>query len=194
MTEIEMQNEASYRVKPRNRVRCVTSVSLGFTLTELMIVLAIIAILAAMVAPSFDDFIRKNRVKGAAEDVYGMLLQAKSEAIVRDTDIFVNVENGANWCVGYDTVANCVCSGSISCIVPVAGQDVTQVISGTDYRDVTMSAGSDITFSLPRGFPNPTSTLTLSSGNWALNIVTSLRGRIRVCNPNSNAMTGYESC
>lgn len=168
----------------------------GFTLIEMMVVVAIVAILAALAAPSFNDYIAKNRVKGAAEEIYGLILQAKSEGPIRDADISINVSTSAPWCVGYATAANCSCSGTISCTVDVAGTAVTQVVSGSDFTNVTLAesfAGTGTTFSLPRGNAAGGS-ITATSGNWALRVVISPQGRVILCNPNDNTMIGYEAC
>ena len=162
-----------------------------------MIVVVVVAILAAIAVPGFNDFVAKNRVKSAAEDIYGLILQAKSEAPIRDANISVNTNTGATpWCVGFSTTANCDCTNTTSCVVPVAGTNVVQVVNGADYRGVTITetfAGTGTTFNRIRG-DAAEGTISVISDNWQLNIVISAEGRIRICNPNANAMSGYGAC
>ena len=61
--------------------------SAGFTLPELMAVLAIIAMLSAMAAPSLGAMIAAQRTKGAASDLFTALTRARSEAIKRNTEV-----------------------------------------------------------------------------------------------------------
>lgn len=53
----------------------------GFTLVELMTVIAVIAILTAMAFPSFLSSLRSNRVSTATNEVMASLALARSEAI-----------------------------------------------------------------------------------------------------------------
>lgn len=163
-----------------------------------MIVVAIVAIIATIAVPSFNDFVAKNRIKGAAEEIYGLILQAKSETPIRDQNISVNTNTGADpWCVGFSTTVDCDCTNTTSCVVPVAGTDVLQVVNGAEYNNVTIAetfAGTGTTFTLPRNTATLAGTLSVTSGAWQLNIIISTQGRIRVCNPNNNVMTGYDGC
>ncbi|THJ33951.1 prepilin-type N-terminal cleavage/methylation domain-containing protein [Lampropedia aestuarii] len=52
----------------------------GFTLLELMVVLAIAAILAALALPSFDSMVKRWRTKTAAENLVSGIYLARSEA------------------------------------------------------------------------------------------------------------------
>ena len=40
----------------------------GFTLVELMVTLAVLAIIAGIAVPAFNDFVDRNRVTGAANE------------------------------------------------------------------------------------------------------------------------------
>lgn len=55
----------------------------GFTLLELLIVVAIAGVLFAIAVPAMGNFIRNARITGAANDVMGALHFTRSEAIKR---------------------------------------------------------------------------------------------------------------
>lgn len=169
----------------------------GFTLIEAMIVIAIIAVLLAIVVPSFNDFFEKNRLKRAAEEVYGLLAKAKAETVVRNMDLSVSVDSGT-WCAGYAAAANCNCAetdpdAAGACSVPLAGANVLQAIDGTSFTGVDITADFDTTFNGIRGTAN-NGTVSLSAGVWALDVVVSTRGRIRICAPDATRTMGYSGC
>lgn len=61
----------------------------GFTLLELMIVLALAAVIFAIGSPSFNDFRRNNRLTGIANDFLGAIQTARTEAIKRQVSAAV---------------------------------------------------------------------------------------------------------
>ena len=61
----------------------------GFTMIELMIVVAIMAILIALAAPSFTPLIERWRVRDSAETLTSSLYYARSEAIKRGGNVII---------------------------------------------------------------------------------------------------------
>lgn len=59
----------------------------GFTAIELMVTIAIAAILAALAAPSFTGLMENWRVRQATEELQNTLYYARSEAIKRGGDV-----------------------------------------------------------------------------------------------------------
>jgi type IV fimbrial biogenesis protein FimT len=82
----------------RGRQRCLG----GFTLIEMMIVVLIMAVLAALAAPSMRNMILTQRLKTASFDVFAGIVLARSEAIKRNASITLT-PNGADWAAGWVT-------------------------------------------------------------------------------------------
>ena len=59
----------------------------GFTAIELMVVVAIVAVLAALAGPSFTPMIERWRVRQTAEALQSSIYLARSEAIRRNTAV-----------------------------------------------------------------------------------------------------------
>jgi prepilin-type N-terminal cleavage/methylation domain-containing protein len=72
----------------------------GFTIVELMVVILIAAILAAMAAPSFLDFIARQQIRSAAYELAQTLQTARSKAILSRRSVDVRASyptTGNNW-------------------------------------------------------------------------------------------------
>jgi type IV fimbrial biogenesis protein FimT len=76
--------------------------SAGFTLTELLIVVAIMGIVAAIAAPNMADMIRTQRLRTASFDIFAALSLARSEAIKRNVSVTIT-PNGVDWAAGWTT-------------------------------------------------------------------------------------------
>jgi type IV fimbrial biogenesis protein FimT len=95
----------------------------GFTLLELMIVVAIAAILMGIAIPSFMEAIRSNRLTTYANELVTALNLARSEAVKRGLTVAVrrvdnlsstNLGAGANWEDGWDVFVDLNGNGSFN--------------------------------------------------------------------------------
>lgn len=85
----------------------------GVTMLEMAVVMAIVAILAALAAPNFSQFIKNSQIKSGAESVENGLRLARAEAVRRNTlvrfqlttslknDCALSVADG-NWVISID--------------------------------------------------------------------------------------------
>ncbi|MGN6312545.1 MAG: GspH/FimT family pseudopilin [Rhodanobacteraceae bacterium] len=78
----------------------------GFTLVELMITIAVAAILAAIALPSFRDFLRRNAVTAQANQVLASLQYARNEAVSRRYPTAVCASTAGTSCDGGSTFEN----------------------------------------------------------------------------------------
>ena len=149
----------------------------GFTLLELMIVVAIVGIVAAFAVPSYQNMIERNRLKQAAGSLLSDMQHARTEAIKRSQDIFVSRTTGNNgaWCYGVSTAAcNCAATPS-TCTL--------KTISGAGFPQTNLSSpNGNSTFSSRRGTIGANG-VTFSTTNYVVRVVFSNVGRVRLCTP-----------
>lgn len=75
----------------------------GFSLVELMVTIAVAAILLAIAAPSFTQVIADNRAASAANDLLASLQFARSEAVKRARPVSLCPSNDGQTCVSGGT-------------------------------------------------------------------------------------------
>ncbi|MFH1044299.1 MAG: GspH/FimT family protein [Pseudomonadota bacterium] len=73
----------------------------GFTMTEVMIVVVVIGILASLAAPSFSELIKSQKTKSMATDLNASLTLARSEAIKRNKNVTLSPTTAGSWQNGW---------------------------------------------------------------------------------------------
>jgi len=106
--------------------------STGFTLTEVLAVVAILGLLATIGLPSMRDLIASSRLRGVASDLYGSLIFARSEAIKRNGSVDIIPTVASNWGAGW-TVRITGTTQNLSVREPVT-TDVTLAGPGSSIR------------------------------------------------------------
>jgi type IV fimbrial biogenesis protein FimT len=174
----------------------------GFTLIELMVVVAITAILLAAAAPSFTSFFDKQRVKNAASQLYGDLQFARSEAVQRNRKVKITFASTTTaWCYIIHTEDDtCTCSNSNSAggSCTTSANNNLKHVAGSDFKSISLtlpSGVSSFTFEPQRGGLDGVtgSSVITFTGTGSASVATGLNplGRVRVCAPAGSYIWGY---
>lgn len=74
----------------------------GFSLIEVMIVIAILGVLAAIAAPNAVEWIASQKVRDIADSLHMSLLRARNEAMTRGVEVSITATSGStDWSTGW---------------------------------------------------------------------------------------------
>lgn len=155
----------------------------GFTIIELMIVIAVIAILAVIAVPSFADALERNRIKGVAESVKAEFQYARTEAIKQSCgdSTTLSFVGGTAWQINLTR-----CDASSKSYAPTS--------SGVSLSNISFS-GNDVTFNSRRGSIDQDAALTFSTDNYDLRVRVTGNRVVDICYPvGSRAIADYGQC
>ena len=134
----------------------------GFTLIELMIVLALAGIMALIAAPNFQAYMTKNRLSGAARLVMTDLMYARGLAASQNAIFKVDFTGNSYSIIRTDTNA------------------VNRSRNIRDeYVDVSMSSNQDFLFRT-NGTVVASGTVTLTNPSGTRRVIVSMVGRARI--------------
>lgn len=123
----------------------------GFTLTEVMVVVAIIAILFAIGIPSFRYVTNANRASAEVNGLLGDLMYARAEAIREGTPVVVCTSADSQSCANVTTWEGgwiiCVANAALTCDNTTAVLRVQKAFTGSDTLRPDASNAKQVTFS-----------------------------------------------
>jgi Tfp pilus assembly protein FimT len=154
-----------------------------------MITMFVVGVLVIIAIPSFISYVQNNRAVGTAENLYYSLQYARSEAIKRNTTVYVSFVTGSNWCYGINPGSACTCTTPSSCALgAVSPANSTQTTLST-----TGVTGNQITFEGTHGAAYKASTITFTvyGQTNAMGVDVSPMGDLLVC---SSTISGYSGC
>lgn len=136
----------------------------GFTLVELGIVLAVMAVGVGLTAPALGRVVPMLRVQSAAQDLYGAVHLTKSRARATGVMHALVIEPDGR---------------AFRVVEDPAGAARTVVGPTTLVDGVMVSGNTTIRFS-PKGFAVPFGTITVRSGSEVRRVVVNILGRVRM--------------
>lgn len=184
----------------------------GFTVVELMVSIALLAISAALALPSYRDMIEKRQLTHGAEQLTAFINSAQSEATKLNQIVTVSYarSDDQNWCAGVNVGATpCDCNQtSITaadfCAVNGAPRLISDAVAGDMLllKSMTGDAGDDSAYSYDpvRGLlVNLDDALNIEmhsqSSKFQLEMRVSRTGQTEVCSKNSgHSIPGYVVC
>lgn len=169
------------------RVRSAPSTVHGFTLIELMIVVVVVAVGAALAGPSMRQEIANYGVRSAAESMVNGLNLARAEAVRRNSAVtFTLGSSGSGWTVAQASPATTIQSRSGGESAGIAATSSTTSLTvrflSTGLVDTSAARLEQITVS------------SSVAGTQSRQIHIQGGGMIRMCDPAANAANDPRRC
>jgi len=180
----------------------------GFTLIELMVVIAVLAIIATVAVPGMGNFLDSNKLRGATSQLYADLQYARSESIKQNSNISISLSSngGTSWCYGISTNASCDCTvtdpaDANACTLPQSGTNILKTGYSSDFNGVRIISPSGTnqiiaTFDPVRGIATAAGSVVFEShNNLETHVTVSVLGKVSACTPSgAKNVTGYSAC
>jgi type IV fimbrial biogenesis protein FimT len=181
----------------------------GFTVIELMVVIAVVAIITSLALPSYRTLIEKRQVSSGAQQIAAFLSSAQLEAVKRNEIVAVHYEfaDTGDWCIGVVVGEDdCTCSSDPAAnTCEIDGSDRVMIPANLNYEEALVEVEGDGAFVIDpvRGMmvdftDGPVfQFLSTPEETYALNVVMGPTGRVSICSDTDRASTqvpGFDEC
>ncbi|TAN81354.1 MAG: prepilin-type N-terminal cleavage/methylation domain-containing protein [Gallionella sp.] len=166
----------------------------GFSLTELMVGIAIMGILLGLAMPSFRIWLQNSQIRNAAESVQNGIQRARAEAVARNTNVEFVLGVDSSWVV---RVANPV-SVIESRASTEGSQNVTRTVLPAGATTITFSnlgavaTNADASAALAQ--VDLDSPLLSAADSKDLRVTVGVGGNARMCDPNLASGSSPRAC
>jgi len=157
----------------------------GLTLIEVVIALAVLAVLSSIALPSLGQALHRQRLKAAAETLASDMAEARFEAARRGLPLHLVFAGGEGWCYAVATAAGCDCRAAQACQLRTVRAADLPGVALLDSQDARIEAGGVAA--------GATRTLFGTKKGEQLLVSLSLLGRSSVCAPGGQ-VSGYPRC
>jgi type IV fimbrial biogenesis protein FimT len=167
----------------------------GFTLIELLVGLAIFGILIVSALPSYTAWIQNTKIRNAAESVQNGLQLARSEAVMRNTNVQFVFGTNSGWSVSVVTPPEPLQTRAAeqgSAGVTIATTPTGTTLTFNSLGRVTANADSSASFGQV-DFTVPPTTPSAALAR-PLRVTISPAGRVRMCDPGITDATDTRTC
>jgi type IV fimbrial biogenesis protein FimT len=170
----------------------------GFTLVEMMVVVAVAGIVMTAAAPSLNGWVEQQRLSGIAGDLARDLRQARQEAVMRNESVRFTLQHddagAACYLLHTGGAGDCRCAATGPARCDGSAQALKQVQLDARQGFALRSSSPSVVFSPAHGTVSPTATLRLQDrGGRTVQHAVNLMGRVRSCAP-LGAVSGYPAC
>lgn len=157
----------------------------GWTLIELALVLAVLAVLASLALPSFGALLTRHRLAAVAEELVADLNEARFGAAQGGQTTHVGFRAGRDWCYAVTTTPGCDCGHPQACQL--------KVVRAADFPGLELAAVVDVAFG-PDGQPVQAGQAQWSGAHSAdeVQVTVTALGRPRSCSP--SGLAGFARC
>ena len=169
----------------------------GVTLIEMLIVLAILAIIATLTAPALGLIVEKNAIRSVAERIKSDLQWTRTEAIKSSQDLTILFQQtDACYGIRIDNNPPCDCTIQNNCKLKSVEPFLHHSTIGFSYIGFFQTPPTQLKFDYRRGTTLNNGSLIIESKDYALKIIASLTGRIRICDDSAApyAISNYAPC